>query len=960
VAEDVEIRVGVDDRASAVLKRVAATTEAIDKAAKEAGKGDDKAYVAAQKKAALLEDSARAQLFALKLNEGASREQRLKVALVRSELELASKLAQIKAAALPKYQEELEIQRAKLAAIKAQERLQADDKAAAGRESQGKTDAFNADEMAKRTKGTQQLAMATGVLTVGIGAAAAASAILISALDTSYTKARAAAEVYLDYKRALDQVEDSLYRTGAAEEDATKRLGELNAETAKLARMSNFDQPELLKSLSKIIDLSGQAEHAQKGLGLAVAISTKRGQDLDEVSEKVAQAMKGEIAALEDLTPLTGQQADALRKIEDDGQRAVKAIALLEAQYGGLLEGQDRTYLAMRSLKVAQDELVGSFGEVVTESGALAVVLEPVTRIIDRLTAYVQDNKTELKLWLLEGIDRGVELVQRFTTALKDNADIIAGGVTIIRLGAGALGIYLNVLQIISKAVITFSTLLISGVVKGMSAVVAAGAELSGFLSDDLAASLHLASDGLDGVSERFAEISAGAAMSAAEDVGDITKQFEDMGKAISQTDLIESKLRQGLQIIGDEADTTRKEIAKLKAEVDKPTSKKRPPAPPKPPKVAPDDTAKRAAEAAARLRLQALDTQDKEIKAALEYQAKLKEIEGQKLKGAQGELARRQAALDAERALDDVLNDRARTQAILLRLETAGREARSKDDKARVIEIEHQAALVELKREDLTLEERALKLRELEAERTLALRELEAEAIDEQAASWERVASNVGAAAQGADGYGKVVGEGLSALVGGFGQIDKIAKQSQAGILSAAEASSQGIEAAGGAITSFAGALGASAAEQAGILALFETASAFASFAVGDVFGGGQHLLAAGLYTAVAASSGGGGAPSASGASAGGGAAGGSGTSQAREQRSDEASQRRGARVIAEEIAGALGKSTQPITVIYDQRGSIMADSPAGQRRLYEATAAGGRQVGADLNDLKRNRRVP
>lgn len=957
MAEDVEIRVGVDDRASAVLKRVAATTEEIDRAAREAGKGDDKAYVAAQRRAALLEESARSQLFALKLDEGASREQRLKVALVRSELDLASKLAQIKAQGLPAYQEELEIERAKLAAIRAQERLQADDKSALAKEGQDRTDAFNEEDAAKRTKNAQQLALATGAVTIALGAAAAASAVFVGALDATYTKASEAAAVYLDYKRALDQVEDSLYRAGDAGEDAAARLGTLNAETARLARLSDFDQPELLKSLSKIIDLSGQAENAQKGLGLAVAISTKRGEDLDEVSEKVAQALKGEIAALEDLTPLTGQQADALRKIESDSERAKKAVALLEAQYGGLLEGQDRTYLATRALQVAQDELVGSIGQVVTESGALAVVQESATRIIDRLTAYVSENRGELKLWLLEGVDRGVVLVQQFTGVLEKNADVIAGGVTVIRLGAGALGIYLNVLQIVSKAMVAFSSLLVSGVIGGLERLIGVAESLASSLPDavgkDLADNLRIARDTAGEVSEKFADISAAAALSAADDVGDITAQFEAMGRAIDQTDLVESKLRAGLKIIGDEAATTRSEIAKLKQEVDKPTKprKDRPPEAPKKPAI--DDVAKRTAQEAARLRLQALDTQDKEIRAALEYQAKLKEIEGQQLKGAQGELARRQAALDAEKSLDEVLNDRARAEAIALRLQTAGVEARTKAQQQRAVEVEFQAKVVELRREEQSIAERQLKMLELETERRLALREIEAAAIEEQAEGWARVASGVTSAASGAEGYGKMVGEGFGAVVGGLGEIQKLTGQVSAGIITAAAATEQGLAVAGSSVSTFAGALGASAAEQAGILALFETASAIASFAVGDFLGGGQHLVAAGLYTAVAAT-GGASAPSAS--ASGGGATGG-GQAAPRGGRAQEDTSRRGAQVLAEEIAAAMGQSSAPVTVYYDYRGAVMADSPAGQRRLFEAAAGGGRQVGVDLDDLKVNR---
>ena len=954
MSEDVEIRVGVNDQATQALRRVAATTAAIDKAAKEAGKGDDQAYIAAQRRAALMEEAARAQLFSLKLNEGASREQRLTVALSRTELELAARLAKIKAQGLPSYQEELEIERAKLDTIRAQERLRAQNERDAKGESLARTEAFNEADALKREQAAQRTAFATGAIGVAMAGVTVASGAFIAAMSTSYTKASEASAVYLEYKRALDGVEDSLYRAGVASEDLTVQLGDLNSETARLARLSEFDQPELLKSLSKIIDLSGQAESAQKGLGLAVAISTKRGEDLDEVSEKVALALKGEIAALEDLTPLTGQQADALRKIESDSERAVKAIELLEAQYGGLLTGQDRTWLATRALQVAQDELVGSIGQVVTESGALAVVQESATRILDRMTGAVGDNSAELKILILDVLDEGIKIAGDWSAALGKNADILAGGVTVIRLGAGALGIYLNVLQIVSKAMISFSTLLISGVVKGMEQLLWVSGKVASVVDEDLAESLKLAADGAAGVSERFADISADAFVSASEDLGDINAQFEAMGRALDQQDLVESGIRRGLKVITDEASTARTEIAKLRAEADKPGKRRdRPPEAPKKPSAVVDPQ-KAAAEEAAKLRLRALDTQDKEIRAALEYQAKLKEIEGQQLKGAQAQLARAQAALDTEKALDELLDQRARAEAAALRLQTAGVEARTKAQKQRAVEVEFQAKLVELRREEQSIAERQLKMLELEAERRIALREIEAEAINKQAAGWERVASGVTSAASGAEGYGKMVGESFGAAVGGLGEIQKLTRQVSAGIITAAEATQQGLAVAGSSVSTFAGALGASAAEQAGILAVFETASAIASFAVGDLAGGGQHLVAAGLYTAVAAM-GGGSAPATSGAAAGAGG----GAAQApapREQRADQ-DQRRGARVIAEEIAAALGGATQPITVIYDYRGSFNADSPAGQRMVFDMTAAGGRQRGVHLDDLRRGR---
>jgi hypothetical protein len=165
-----------------------------------------------------------------------------------------------------------------------------------------------------------------------------------------------------------------------------------------------------------------------------------------------------------------------------------------------------------------------------------------------------------------------------------------------------------------------------------------------------------------------------------------------------------------------------------------------------------------------------------------------------------------------------------------------------------------------------------------------------------------------------------------------------------------AAAAATSAISASGKATAGFAQALGASAAEGAGILALFEAAAAIASFASGNVPAGIAHSLASAKFTAVAAMGGGGATPSTSGGGGGGGAmAGGAAVTSSGGGAGGEAQAMRGAEILADALADKLGGGGQ--TIIIDQRNSIIADDLA----LYQRTANGARQAGVNLNDLQR-----
>lgn len=743
-------------------------------------------------------------------------------------------------------------------------------------------------------------------------AAAGAAAAAISGVAGAIS---GAVEAYREQERVNGLLTSSLERAGLQGQALEERFDALSAAAADFASRTVFGDEAIFEGLAKYVQLTGQAAVTTDDLSIILGIAARQQIEAKDAADLYAKAIKGDIGPLIDLVAITKDQEAALDALPNSAAKAAAAQKLLAESYKGAAEEGNANFQALKNLSDASSDLTQKVGEVIVESGAFQVVLQPLTKALRLVEGALDDNKQGLQSLILDGIDRALDAVQAFGQVLVQNADFIAGLVTVVRLGVNAFRAMYDIIGAVNKVVFAFVAGALTGVIEGLSQLIRLASEAAEVVDADLAMGLRGASAAAGEISEKLAGLSLGALESAADNIGDLGQVWDNVGAAIDDTLPLSNALAKNFGEIGTQAARSRLQVQELRREIGKEDAKRTQPAPPKPPGAGAADAAKadeerkkRFEQTIAGIRLAALETEDKRQQAQLALNARLVEIERDRLEGNARLLATAEA-----------------TVAYKQQIATLEREA---------AEAATRAAEEEKKRQEEALD--ALS-RRIEREQALN------DTITSQLDSFAQSGGSLGKVAAGAARLNEVLGKSVT-----------ISRNLEAGLIGGAEAAQQAIGVAGGAAVTFASQLGASAAEQAGILALFEGAAALASFAVGDLRGGAQHAAAAALYGVVAGTGAAAGASASAGAS-GAGAQGAPSASGAGGV-SGEESARRGAQILAEELA-ARGESQAPITVIYDQRGSILADSPAGQRRLFEAAAGGGRQVGVDLNDLKASR---
>lgn len=213
---------------------------------------------------------------------------------------------------------------------------------------------------------------------------------------------------------------------------------------------------------------------------------------------------------------------------------------------------------------------------------------------------------------------------------------------------------------------------------------------------------------------------------------------------------------------------------------------------------------------------------------------------------------------------------------------------------------------------------------------------------VDEQVAKQNAMFSEMG---KGLQRLSSVEGQ-LGNVAGAFDHVTQAAGMSNdiitrfnAGAINGAQAAQKAIAGSGQIASSFAQAMGADAQTQAGILALFEQASALASLAVGDVFGYATHQASAAMYAGLSAMSGG--ASASTGTAAGAGSAGRSAGLTAQVDTAERA--RTSAKYLAEALQEQGGFGSGGVTI--NIRDSVnWEDNSLLRRALMEAQREAGR----------------
>lgn len=789
----------------------------------------------------------------------------------------------------------------------------------------GKKTRRTSKAMGGASKASSALKGGLGLAKAGAIGLAVEAVNLIGVLAGVVAGAKKALDAFREQDAVNRDLADSLARTGLEGEALDQKYQDLQATASEFATKTLFGDEQILASMAKYSQLTGDAQMSTEQLSTVLGIAAKQQIDADKAAEKYARAMKGEVDALKELTPITKAQAEELNKLDDEAKKSARAQEILQQQFAGTAEGISPTFNAIKNLEDAKGDLVQKIGEVIEASGVVPVILEPVTKVFRSLESAIGDNNVMIQTYIVNGVLKAVQGFKAFLIMLRDNVEYVGASITTIKLFGEAFLAVGKVVNLLVDGVSVLVGSALSGLFAALQSLLSLAATAADKLGQDgLAANLRIASDTADGMADTFGGVAKGSMAKLEGGAASLGESFGSMADDISNADADVAMAGKGLDATLKTVEGIEKKIEKTRANItDMRKSAPRtgggggggaPPTPPKDEARAEREKAEAKRKQAeyeeklAGIKLEALRAADPMEKAALEYQARQLEIQHRGLEGNARELAMTEAALALEGKLVSLEDERARRA----------------EERARAAEQRHQEEMAR-------------------AEERIATERQEFATISQGLTSL-RSGSTV------ADGLAATLGKSVDAV----GELAAETKRVEQGLIDGSEASVSGLAAVGGAAATVADAMGASAAKQAGILALFETAAAAASFAVGNIPSGIQHSIAAATYAAVAATS------SARGAGGGAASGGGARTSALGANGRDGARREaeRSADILAERLGSELG-GAQVVNITFDQRGAVNGRmGPEVENQVAQAAEAGLRRRGYDVGQLKARRR--
>ena len=798
---------------------------------------------------------------------------------------------------------------------------------------------------ASAAKGLAELGARGMVALKGVAAAAGIAAGAAAVLAVAGSRA---VQAFRESDKAAERLADTMARMSGTTQAAEKNLAAASKQVKEFERVTVFSTSQINEGLSLYLEQTGQVAASTEDMSTILGLAAKKNLEVADAAEVLAQIRKGEIGALIDHTRLTADQEDALNLTTNAQERGKKAAELLRLEYQGYAEAVDPSVLATAQFEKAQQELTKTIGEALDKSGAIPAVLGPVTEAFQRASKYVSENKKEIRdlilrgvNFALEGLGGFLEMVGKVSPALTVMGTIVLSVGSGVRLLAGAfkllgaaittgfltiLGAASSELGVFMENVVELADLIGINVPKGMR---------------NAAKSMTDFGAGIEAMSNNAAEVTKQV---AAEMVSEIEKVKQLATDAAKVQGVIDSTVAQGLNVIAKARQNIQKEQGKeLEAE-----------------KQINEEAVKRGKKATdlkkalgsgnitigernklALLELATLRERDTILKAQRQL-----ELDLYRIATTRGLTAKERQVQEAtaRQTLQDAL-DAQRDGLAIARFDLA---LVGEKNEARRAELELAQQLLAVDQSASSLEEKRMQRTLLMAQAQEGARDRALEQIKAQSEVTRELGAQLTGLSQATDQVNKLglAFGNLATLTAGLRDIQGDYNR---GIISGAQASQAALSTLAGAATTFADQLGASAAAQAGILAIFEAAASAASFAVGDVYGGVQHAVASALYGTVAATS------ASSGGGASGGAAGASTpTASANIQQQQEAS----ADLLAEKLGAVIGGGGGGVTIVYDARYSTnLGDDSQRAGELFDVIERAGRRKGFDLGATKRRR---
>jgi hypothetical protein len=761
-------------------------------------------------------------------------------------------------------------------------------------------------------------------VTAGFNAAGIAAAKFVAGLAAVVAGTAASLEAFKEQDAVNRDLADSLRRAGLEGEALQQAYDKLQASAANLASDTLFGDEDILAAQAKYIQLTGDAALSTERMNTILGLASKQQIDTKAAAEKYAKALKGEVDSLKELTPVTKKQAEELAKMTDESAKAALAEKILAEAFGGTAQAISPTFNATKNLSDAKGDLLQKIGEVIERSGVIPVILDPVTRAFRWVESSINDNSEAIQHYIIDGVQMAIDKLIEGTEVVEDWREEIAAGYAVVK-GFG-LGLHATqkIIQILIRSVGVFASTALAGLIDGLGGFIKMAADAAEIIGDDgLAMQLRGAVKAAESLSGELEDFAADQIVEIGEDAEGVAESFDAIGEAIGDIDKNADALgnfvkagRKELEGVNRELIKTRKEVKKL-GEVPGGTGgagAKGDPAANQIKINAEKARQRKIQDEINALKLQSLLSDDEEIKLATEYQVKLLEIEKQKLKGSDKELAAAQANFDLQQKLL-AINEREQT-----RIDDLRKEAQQD-----------------------------------ELDRIKDLQEAEQARFDAVLAAYDQLASTSSGFFTEEAGAGGALAGTIGTITAAIGKLTLEVKDHNTSLEQGADAAAGAIATAGQAAAAGAKAAGASVRKEAIILGFFEAALAAAAVAKG--IGGNpagfveaaQHGIASAAFFSTAAKAGGGGGGATAGASATGGRSSGSSRSTQREVQRQQDS-------LSDTLEELLGDSSRQITIINDNRGALFGAQ--AEDEVAQMSARGLSRRGYDVQQLNARRR--
>lgn len=181
------------------------------------------------------------------------------------------------------------------------------------------------------------------------------------------------------------RMEQATTRFTFAMRNAGATSGDINRAQVQMKRNfreTAFSIVEQEQAMERLARKTGDADIASENLRLAMDLAAATGEDLSDVSKDLAEALTGDIGALEQLGVLTEESADRLRGMDDSASRAAGALDILRQKVSGASEEIDPQVKSVKQMRSGWRELNGelsSFAMIAAETTLKMVTLNKVT-----------------------------------------------------------------------------------------------------------------------------------------------------------------------------------------------------------------------------------------------------------------------------------------------------------------------------------------------------------------------------------------------------------------------------------------------------------------------------------------------------------------------------------------------------------------------------------------------------